>query len=94
MSTTANMPPHPLNWVLARIGDEGMHCGRTQEKDAPTKRVAISPAIMTYETKEVDTHFAVKLLITPVVVLYCSASRKMAAIPARRGYKGKKIAKH
>ena len=84
MSTTANMPPHPFNWALARIDNEDMYCRRTHEKDAPTKRVVINSAIMTYDTKEADTDFDVKLLITPVVVLYCSASRKMAATPARR----------
>lgn len=44
-----------------------------------------------YVSTEIDvefrtTHFDVKLLITPVVVPYCSASEKILAIPGENGW--------
>ena len=36
------------------------------------------------------THLDVRLLITPVVVLYCSARAKMAAIPSKL-YEGRQL---
>src|ERR1700683_4868908 len=56
---------------------------RTEEKYTPAE--IFSECVFAVSQKmELDTYFAVRLLMTPVVVSYCFASANTAAIPEHR----------
>ena len=79
ISMTAKMPPHPVRHVNNRIEQTWKPCSRTKKEDTPAESLTVGK----YDERNNRnrTHLEVRLLITPVVVSYCSASAKMSAIP-------------